>query len=628
MENIDYSNLEFRLNILYDCIYNKNSTECYYVKPIIKNNILLEDIKESKDYDYSDIFTKCTFKFMEYSNKKLHFKRTSDTTYPCTVSFGKYINENDSDNIRGNELKNIYFLYLFSEFVTSDKIKNILLPISFFDISHDIISKKDSNLHNSIMEKFNKEDKLYCLITEHYFKLYTLRSYIELNPTIDEWKSIFFQIFYCLHKISERLPNFSHNMLNIDSIKLYKKKDHLKQNFRIKKDNYEILICGLEVKLSDFDKAIIPSLFDDQNTSDGNDIYYLANNLLTYLKSIKFDIPEELLLFLENLNKNENLDTENINKLQPLYIIKNNMFFNNFLHIEFDNNSVSSVDIKQEKISRLNGDDSSISYSSSNKNYDKKKEKNIGLYNSMKGGKKNKISRLAELEHKKYNDAEKNITSSSITSEDSDTLEKIRNEVDYKKKSKSEKKNKTNSDEKRIKKLKKSLKKMKKIRRQSKDNQSGGSESVSDIDETNLHKNDNGLPNLDIPYQLSDRYFDYQFRGNKDAFGGYSQQQMGNGNMMIPNMGGKQTEASMMQQLLQQEQGQVPNDAMLMQQIMNPSQNFANMSSQPLQQQMVNPMLMQQMAQSIDQSGGGNNKKYTFYNTETKEKIKSHSNFF
>jgi len=102
MDNIDYSNLDFRLNVLFDSVYNEDSSECYTVKPIVRNNITLLDIKENEEFDTSSVFNNSNIKFIEYSNKKMHFKRTSDTTYPCTISIGKYQNKNDKNNTKGD----------------------------------------------------------------------------------------------------------------------------------------------------------------------------------------------------------------------------------------------------------------------------------------------------------------------------------------------------------------------------------------------------------------------------------------------------------------------------------------------------------------------------------------------
>ena len=47
-----YDNIDVRINILYDAIYNKNSSSTYIFKPIIKQNISLIDIKMPNDYNY------------------------------------------------------------------------------------------------------------------------------------------------------------------------------------------------------------------------------------------------------------------------------------------------------------------------------------------------------------------------------------------------------------------------------------------------------------------------------------------------------------------------------------------------------------------------------------------------
>jgi len=378
MDNIDYSNIDFRLNTLYDYVYNDNNTECYTIKPISKQNISLIDLKEPEDFDYSSIFENCSIKFIEYSNHRVHFKRTSDTTYPCTISIGKYETEKNVDDLSNPELMNIATMYILSELVINDKIKNILLPVMYFDTTIKELSKINENMAISLKDQFNNDDKLYCLITEHYFKMESLRTFINNNKDIslEQWKSICFQVLFALYKITERLPNFRHNMLNIDSIKIYRKKENksTREMFRLKKDNYEILTAGLEIKITDFDKSYIKGyqtnpdetinniVSDDENIEINTnnieednpyyDVYYFFNKLSLYLHKINYNILPELQKFFDSVLPKQENNIHNI--LIPINIIKNNIFFENFLENEEINKSeISTMDIKEEKISRL-----------------------------------------------------------------------------------------------------------------------------------------------------------------------------------------------------------------------------------------------------------------------------------
>ena len=51
-----YDNLDFRINMLYDAMYNENSTTQYMIKPIVKNDIQLINIKEPSEFNYSHVF--------------------------------------------------------------------------------------------------------------------------------------------------------------------------------------------------------------------------------------------------------------------------------------------------------------------------------------------------------------------------------------------------------------------------------------------------------------------------------------------------------------------------------------------------------------------------------------------
>ena len=397
MNDVDYSDITVRLNVLYDCVYNDDSTECYSIDTINKNDIVLENLKEHSDY-FKKVFSDCKFKLIDIGNNKIRFKRMGNSSYPCTVTIGKYNNKNDSDNIKGNELKNIFFLYLLSELVITDKLKNILLPIAYFDVTYNKLKNVDDIMANAISEKFSEKDSLYCLVTEQYFKMNTLKSFINENKNISikQWKSIIFQVLYCLHKINERLPNFSHNMLNMDSIKMYKKNNGT-EKFKTQKNNFEIQTEGIEIKISDFDKANTKGFFDNDEEPENKDVFIFINNLNNYLTDIKYDIPKELSEFMSNvLKNNSNADSED--KLLPINMIKGNSFFEDFLNNEMNVLSVSAVDVSSEKISDLNEMNSSISYNS-----DKIEEKNLDTYNNMKGGKKS-VSNLVQNAEKLHND--------------------------------------------------------------------------------------------------------------------------------------------------------------------------------------------------------------------------------
>ena len=78
---------------------------------------------------------------------------------------------------------------------------------------------------------------MYVIITEHFFKMQTLREFLETNIdtlTVEQLKSIIFQIALTLNKLSERFNKFRHNNLNLDSIRLYMK-NKTNDNYNVQK---------------------------------------------------------------------------------------------------------------------------------------------------------------------------------------------------------------------------------------------------------------------------------------------------------------------------------------------------------------------------------------------------------
>src|SRR5437867_2328908 len=93
----NYKSIDFLLNILYDKIYNTESKKCYIVPPIVKSEIDIDTIKRTEPDDTEEVWT-TKFKYMGKYNGKWTFKRSSDTSYPCTISIGEYNMNNTNLN--------------------------------------------------------------------------------------------------------------------------------------------------------------------------------------------------------------------------------------------------------------------------------------------------------------------------------------------------------------------------------------------------------------------------------------------------------------------------------------------------------------------------------------------------
>jgi hypothetical protein len=184
MSNNEYDNIDFRINTLYNAMYNKEDSSNYIFKPIVKNNISLINIKEPLNFDLTEIF-KSDIKYIGKYNNKWIFKRTSDSSYPCTITIGKYNKNNTNNNdLTRSELYNPAIHYILSELSITENFKHVLLPLMFSDVSEEYL-KKSKDVYEILKSEITKDTQFYMFISEHYFKMESLKDFIK-----SEYKNI------------------------------------------------------------------------------------------------------------------------------------------------------------------------------------------------------------------------------------------------------------------------------------------------------------------------------------------------------------------------------------------------------------------------------------------------------
>lgn len=358
---MNYDSLDVRINLLYDVVYNSNNSKHYTIKPIILDNISLEDIKKTNEFtethEFEQILTDAKFEYKGFINNKWIFKRYSDSSHTSTLSIGKYdLSEIKNPNdLKRKELNNAMMHYILSEVVINDKFKHVILPLMMIDISLDNLSK--SNVIYDVIRKKeeNSDTKYYMFITEGYYKLSPLKifldkSYDKLN--LLSWKVLIFQVLYTLYKISERLPGFRHNKLDLNSIRLYvRKEQNNKSNttYHVGTNKFIIPDVGFDVKLTDFENAST-NLINNKELKENPfyDIYYFLISLYLFIKSKKVNSNTKLVIdFIKNLipislipdkslNINNIINEQLIEQkmeqiLSPIMILNKNNFFEQFI---------------------------------------------------------------------------------------------------------------------------------------------------------------------------------------------------------------------------------------------------------------------------------------------------------
>jgi len=312
MNKNKFDNIEYCINILYNFAYNRNKIDgCYMLKHIDIPSIELNKIKKQSNYNH--ILTDNKLKFIGINNEELVFKRYSKDSYPTTIRIGVYNKSNNNINdMQRKELVAMKLNYILSELALNNKYPFIMLPIMNFDIKLEAFKKMnllDKSKLNDWLSQYNIDNDsiLYINVQEHYFKLMTLKEYLDENINkLDTkyFKIIFFQIYYALYKILDRFPAFRHNKLDIDAIYLYKKKDIVnKYSFVVGNKTYDIPNLGFELKITNFNNSNINGIVNNKDSllkteNQYYDLHYITQSIFFYLDN-KHKINNDLKQFFD-----------------------------------------------------------------------------------------------------------------------------------------------------------------------------------------------------------------------------------------------------------------------------------------------------------------------------------------
>jgi hypothetical protein len=402
-----YDDIDFCLETLYDAVYSGDNL--YRLEPIVRQDIKISNLRKDHDFNYKKVL-ESKFISKGYYNDRLHYERFG--IYPSMMSIGfcnKKINLNDQ--LRP-ELYHMAMLYMGTELFFDEQYNHTELPLMCFDIKKNDLLKYLPNIEKDFGEFFQKDnDNMYIILTEHYHKTITLREYLDENKdniTVEQIKSILFQIYFTLIKLNERFNKFRHNKLNLDSILICPKKPK-DDVYKLQGITYNLRNNTLDVKITDFDYSYHNSeyikndnyiiKFEGGNTDNPYfDIHYITNLLYLYFENNKkneniykilklsTDFFNEIVPVKYRINNIKNfkgLNIEEYNKsseeiITPIKIIKKNIFFGNFI--------MNNI---KESIENLNVKDSSIKYIESDfLNKFQNKKSNQYYSNMIKGSRK------------------------------------------------------------------------------------------------------------------------------------------------------------------------------------------------------------------------------------------------
>lgn len=294
-------NLQEKINILYDFIYNNADKNCFNIDTININNLKIDDYKivnpKICENILEQVLLNSSLQYFISDEKNIMFKRFNEQNYLLIKLSVDDIEKQDND---------AKISYILSELVLKNKTKHILLPILNLEMDINKLKQftdiKSTNL-------FNKSKKCAVKIRENFYKINTLQNYLQENINEDNIKIILWQIIHTLYVIREKYPKFSHNNLNLNNILIYKKNTY-DTNIEYKYDNNIKIITNtnLEIKITNFENSIINS---NNNNKD-------LETLVTSILNSNLKIDSETKKFLNEIHKN------NLNN------IMNNKYFNQF----------------------------------------------------------------------------------------------------------------------------------------------------------------------------------------------------------------------------------------------------------------------------------------------------------
>jgi len=378
-----YDNIDYCLNIMYDFVYNKSS-DCYELNYTSKNNIDISQLKKSDNFDYKYVLNN-DITFVHNNKDKLVFKRHSKTSFPTMMRVSMYDKDANTHNMNLDEINDMKLNYIFSDLAINNIHKFIILPIFNFDVTYDELKKLNKSMSDEIKKHYKditNDNRLCIQIFEHYFKMKTLREYLDENikeMNIDMKKAMIFQVLYALYSLQKAYPTFRHNSLDLDSIYVYIKngETQIETRYNIDDKVYNIPNIGFEIKLTNFYDSTIKNItYKKKQENSYYDVHYFLCSLLQYLKEKLISIDFELNNFFDEIiplkyrTKNKNnlgLDEayffQNVGTiLNPMNIIIKNNFFANFIKEDIINLMTSSISNNEKNINSFREEEGSIDY--------------------------------------------------------------------------------------------------------------------------------------------------------------------------------------------------------------------------------------------------------------------------
>ena len=330
------SNLESKINLIYQFLYENLTSDCYNISRINLKNINLDDIKislkEKNRNNFVEDFLNAKFQLSNHMTDENNtiFKRITDG-YNSNVIISPYRKDEKEDDIKNRNNNDSLFSYVLSSLVLQEKTKNIQLPIINLDLNIEEIKDilKSYPIYKKIQDDINDDiikDIISVRVREGFNYSRSLEKYLDENDT-SVLKEILFQIIHCLAIIQKDYPTFRHNNFILKNIFVEKQNISKNKQYIYDGNKFDITDSNLIVKLA---------LFDDATCEDINGLSNSKNrysDIFKFLKSLK---DNSVFKKLDNETKNfinENLMNDDKKEYVVPKDLLNNKYFNAYKKI-------------------------------------------------------------------------------------------------------------------------------------------------------------------------------------------------------------------------------------------------------------------------------------------------------
>ena len=306
-DNLNYD-LEDKINIIYDYLYNTNTKNCFSFDKLQLGKIGLGDIKIDMPIDSNqdeiNIYQKNLqdildgkFKLLSYDeNTHQIFLKKYSNQFSVSVKVSFYENTEKINSFNDSVNNDSLFSYVLSQLVLSNKTRHILLPIINLDTKFSEIEKftyddiSNQKIKSAILNG-NITDSCCLQLREHFFKTVNLEEYLKENKCA--YKPLLFQIIHTLAVMQKEFEGFRHNNLLLKNILIYLKRpsETYSEYDGFKGDKFYLPNPGFDIKITNFEHSIIPKFYGLHNSKNSKikfadqpnsyyDIFVFLNDLL------------------------------------------------------------------------------------------------------------------------------------------------------------------------------------------------------------------------------------------------------------------------------------------------------------------------------------------------------------